>query len=278
VKKGPGFIRSRWFQILIGGIILFIATEQALKLTQNLNLIPTVLLLGAFVVPLTFVAYFYGQERAIDREVHREQSPLTMAAMCFLVGGILGVAAAATAEYATLQNTSFLRLFGVGFIEELAKLILPVIIFIRWQYRSEADGLLFGVACGMGFAALETMGYGLTTLIASRGDIGSFEEILFIRGLLAPAGHAAWTGFVCAVLWRERNRKARKVVNFTVVGAFILAVVLHSLWNGVYSFGGPTVGQLVIVVIGNLAVAAISLTLLFRRLRESRRLHIEQSS
>ncbi len=278
MKKGLGFLRSRWFQILVGGIILFIATEQALKLTQNLNLVPTVLLLGAFVVPLTFVAYFYGQERAIDREVHQAQSPITIAAMCFLVGGILGVAAAATIEYATLQNTSFLGLFGVGFIEEVVKLILPVIIFIRWQYRSEADGLLFGVACGMGFAALETMGYGLTTLIASRGDIGSFEEVLFIRGLLAPAGHAAWTGFVCAVLWRERNRKGRKVVNFTVVGAFIVAVILHSLWDIIYSFGGPTVGQLVIVVIGNLAVAAVSLTLLFRRLRESRRLHLEQPS
>lgn len=105
MKKGLGFLRSRWFQILVGGIILFIATEQALKLTQNLNLVPTVLLLGAFVVPLTFVAYFYGQERAIDREVHQAQSPITIAAMCFLVGGILGVAAAATIEYATLQNT-----------------------------------------------------------------------------------------------------------------------------------------------------------------------------
>ena len=278
MKKGLGFLHSRWFQILVGGIILFIATEQALKLTQNLNLIPTVLLLGAFVIPLTFVAYFYGQERAIDRDIHQQQSPLVIAGMCFLVGGILGVAAAATIEYATLGNTSFLRLLGVGFIEELAKLILPVIIFIRWRYRSEADGLLFGVASGMGFAALETMGYGLTALIASRGDIGAFEEVLFIRGLLAPAGHAAWTGLVCAVLWRERNRKGRKIINFTVVGAFMLAVVLHSLWNTIFSLGGATAIQLVIVIVGNLAVAAVSLTLLFRLLRESHRLHTGQSS
>jgi RsiW-degrading membrane proteinase PrsW (M82 family) len=278
VKKSPGFIRSRWFQILVIGIVLFIITEQALKLTQNLNLVPTVLLLGAFIVPLTFVAYFYGQERVIDRDIHQQQSPLTMAGLCFLIGGALGVAAAATLEYATLQHTSLLEMFGVGLIEEIVKLILPLIIFIRWRYHSEADGLLFGVASGMGFAALETMGYGLTTLIASGGDIGTFEEVLLIRGLLAPAGHAAWTGFVCAVLWRERNRKGRKVINVTVVGAFIIAVALHSLWNIISSLAGPTVIQFVIVITSNLAIAAVSLILLFRRLRESQQLHAEQSS
>jgi len=274
VKKSFGFLRSRWFHILIAGIVLFVITEQALKFTQNLNLVPTVLLLGAFIVPLAFVAYFYGQERSIDRDIHQQQTPLSAAGLCFLVGGILGVVAASTIEYATLQRLSVLVMVGVGLIEELAKLILPVIIFIRWQYRSEADGLLFGVASGMGFAALETMGYGLTTLITSGGDIGTFEEVLFVRGLLAPAGHAAWTGFVCAVLWRERNIKGRKVINFTVFGAFIIAVVLHSLWNSIFVLAGPTLLQVVIVIAGNLVVAGVSLTLLFRRLRESRHLQL----
>jgi len=123
----------------------------------------------------------------------------------------------------------------------------------------------------MGFAALETMGYGLTALIASRGSVGVLEEVLFIRGLLAPAGHAAWTGFICAVLWRERNRTTPKAFNFAVVGAFILAVVLHSLWDIINSLGGPTAAQFIIVIVGNVAIAAVSLTLLFRRLRESRR-------
>jgi len=40
----------------------------------------------------------------------------------------------------------------------------PPSLFSHWQYfyrsatDSEADGLFFGVTCGMGFAALETMG------------------------------------------------------------------------------------------------------------------------
>jgi protease PrsW len=52
----------------------------------------------------------------------------------------------------------------------------------------------------MGFAALETMGYGFVTLLASRGNLALLEEALLARGLASPAGHAAWTGLVCAVL------------------------------------------------------------------------------
>jgi protease PrsW len=271
-----GILGSGWFQIFIGGVILFIATEQALKLTGTPNLIPTVLLLGAFIVPITFVAYFYGKERSIDIEIHREQSPGITASLCFLVGGILGVAAAATVEYATLSSISFLSLLGVGFIEEAAKLIFPVVIFLRGKFRSEADGLLFGVACGMGFAALETMGYGLSALIASRGDIAIFEQVLFIRGLLAPAGHAAWTGFVCAVIWRERNRTGRSTLNASAFGAFFLAVILHSLWDTINSLSGPSFGQFLLVLFGNLVVASVSLTLLFRRLHESYRFRLDK--
>jgi RsiW-degrading membrane proteinase PrsW (M82 family) len=109
----------------------------------------------------------------------------------FLVGGMLGLAAAGLLEYGTLQNMSILGLFGVGLIEESAKLIFPIAMYIGWRYKHEADGLLFGVASGMGFAALETMGYALVSLIQSGGNIIVLEQVLFLRGLLSPAGHAA---------------------------------------------------------------------------------------
>jgi hypothetical protein len=32
---------------------------------------------------------------------------------------------------------------------------------------------------------------------ASGGNVGAAEQTLFIRGLLSPAGHAAWTGLTC---------------------------------------------------------------------------------
>ncbi len=47
-----------WFQIVLVGVVLFFGAEQALKLTGNINFVPTVILVGAFAIPLAMVAYF----------------------------------------------------------------------------------------------------------------------------------------------------------------------------------------------------------------------------
>jgi RsiW-degrading membrane proteinase PrsW (M82 family) len=258
------FIKSEWFRIFAGGALLFFVAEQALKFTGNPNLVPTVLLLGAFVVPVAFVAFFYGQERAVDKLLHVE-APLSIAAACFLIGGVTGVMTAGFVEYATLSKLTISSLFIVALIEESAKLIFPIAIYIRARYRSEADGLLFGVASGMGFAALETMGYGLVALIGSQGNVGVLEEILLIRGLLSPVGHAAWTGLICATLWRERELTG-KSFNPSVIWVFVLAVALHALWD-IAGFSQ----QAFISYAGYVIVGGISLILLIRKLREARR-------
>jgi len=254
---------QRWFQIFAGGILLFVITEQALRLTGNPNYFPTVILLGAFIVPVTFVSYFYEHVR--DRDI--SQSLLITA---FLAGGMLGLAAAGVVEYGALQKMSIGALFGVGFIEESAKLIFPIAMYIGWRYRHEADGLIFGIAAGMGFAALETMGYALVTLIQSRGDVATLEQVLFLRGLLSPAGHATWTGFVCAILWYEREMKGRITINFPVIGAFLLVVLLHALWDIVASLGRIPQSGFIITIIGNTVLALISLSLVIWRFRKAR--------
>lgn len=259
-----------WLQILIIGVMLFIATEEALRITANPNFFPTAILLGSFIVPATFVAYFYEHIK------HGEISPPLLTA-CFLIGGVLGIIAAGFLEYGALRGLSIPGLFGVGLIEESVKLIFPIIMYIGWRYQHEADGLLFGITAGMGFAALETMGYGLVSLIQSQGNVGALEQVLLIRGLLSPAGHAAWTGFVCAILWREREKKGHLTINFTVIGTFVLAVVLHALWDIINSLGGPTVGQFIIVIAGNIVIAGISLTLVIRKYREAKRRLVTQS-
>ncbi len=259
------FFRLRWFQILASGLMLFIATEEAFRITGNPNFFPTVILLGALLVPVSFVAYVY--ERVPAKEIS-----LSCMLICFLGGGAVGSVAAGLLEFQTIQKMGIPMLLVVGLVEEGAKLIFPMAQYVRGKYRSEADGLLFGVAAGMGFAALETMGYGLVALIQSGGNVGALEQVLLIRGLLSPAGHAAWTGFICAVMWRERERKGRVLLSPSIVGAFILAVVLHTLWDAVNSLGGPTLIQFIIVILGNLAIAGVSLTLIIRRMREARKL------
>ena len=255
-------LRRRWLQILVGGLVLFYLVERTLLATQSLNYVPSVLLLGAFLVPVAFLTYLY--ERLPEWGV-----PLPPLAVCFVWGGVLGTVVAGTLEYDLLRDLGVFALLGVGLIEEGAKLIFPLIFYFLGRYRSEGAGILLGVSTAMGFAALETMGYGFTTLLQSGGNLGVLDEVLIARGLTSPAGHAAWTGLVCAVLWRERAKAGRAVVNGKVVGAFATAVILHVLWDAFNLLSGTTFVGFLSLELLSLLVALVSLTLLIRRVREA---------
>lgn len=250
-------LRRRWLRTLIAGLVLLYFTEKVLVTTSNPNFVPSVILLGAFLVPVVFVTYLY--ERLPDWEV-----PLGPLATCFLWGGAVGTLVAGTLEYDLLRSVGIFTLLGVGLIEESAKLIFPLTYFLAGRYRSEASGILFGVASAMGFAALETMGYAFVTLLQSKGSLGALDEVLLVRGLMSPAGHAAWTGLVCAVLWRERLKAGHAVLNWRVGLAFLTAVILHALWD---TFNGLQGG----IALLSLGVALASLVFLIRRVREADR-------
>jgi protease PrsW len=260
------FVTRFWFLTFVSGGALFFISEKVLAYTENPNYFPTVIMLGAFLIPVTFVIYIY------EREDAWEISP-ALVAVTFLWGGAVGVLVAGFLEYDTLRELKvFPALLGVGFIEESAKLVLPVALFLTGRYRREADGLVFGAASGMGFAALETMGYGFVALIASQGNVGVLEDTLLIRGFLAPIGHGTWTGFVCAVLWRERERGGSTLrISSVAGGAFLIVVVLHAAWDSSASLEGPTLVESLGLELLTLAVALVSLVLFIRIVREAGR-------
>ncbi len=75
----------------------------------------------------------------------------------------------------------------VGLIEEAAKLIVPFILLLFLRRLDPRAGVIIGGASGMGFATLETMGYGFTALL-SHGSWAALEKTLLLRALLSPAG------------------------------------------------------------------------------------------
>jgi RsiW-degrading membrane proteinase PrsW (M82 family) len=217
---GPALLRP-WLLVLIGGAVLWAALTWATVHTGNINLVPSVIVLGAFLGPVAFVAYVY--ERA-------GEVPLPTLLVCFVTGGALGVTGASLLEYRTMMDYGALPTLAIGLSEEACKLLVPLAIFVTGRYRREADGLLIGVASGMGFAAFETMGYGLTMLLLSQGQIDEVVKLLFVRGVLAPAGHAAWTGVLCATLWHARLHGGWRSAA-AVVSAYLTVVLLHALWD-----------------------------------------------
>ena len=108
------------------------------------------------------------------------------------------------------------------------------------------------------------MGYAFTTLIKSGGNITDTVDILLLRGFLSPAGHMAWTGIAAAALYAAAaTRRRREVMHF--VGAFVVAVVLHTLWDSQSS------------LIGTAVVAVVSLAMLAFTAHRAARVALEPS-
>jgi RsiW-degrading membrane proteinase PrsW (M82 family) len=259
-----GLLRRGWLQILLSGLVLLVLVERALVATSSPNYVPSVILLGAFLVPVAFVTYLYER-------LPRWEVPLPAVAVCFVWGGVLGTVVAGTLEYDVAKALNFLPKLAIGLIEESAKLIVPLIFYFLGRYRSEAAGIVLGVATAAGFAGLETMGYGFVSLLASKGNLGVLDEVLLVRGLSSPAGHMSWTGLVCAVLWRERLKAGHATLNWRVLGAFLTAAVLHALWDTFVGVGSTNLVGFLGVTLLSLLVALVSLVLLIRRVREARR-------
>ena len=92
--------------------------------------------------------------------------------------------------------------------------------------------MIIGIASGMGFATLETMGYGFSALLQSR-SIADLDQTLLLR---APARRRPATS-PGPVSRRPRSGgsprpggEGRAVGLF--VAAFAASVALHALWDG----------------------------------------------
>ena len=218
--------RYGWLVVLLLGGGLFKLDEQTLVHTGDPNYVPSVVLIGAAVVPLAFVAFVYGRRLPYD-------VPTGVVVATALVGGVVGTVVAGSWEFETLRRFGVLPTLGIAVIEELSKLLTPLLILFVLPYRRTADGLLLGVASGAGFAALETMGYGFVVLLRSGGDVGATAHLLLLRGVLSPAAHMAWTGITAAALFacREDHWRFGSIVRFVIVLG--IAVTLHALWDSV---------------------------------------------
>jgi hypothetical protein len=54
-----GLLRRRWLQLLLSGLVLLFLVERTLVATGDPNYVPSAILLGAFLVPVTFTTYLY---------------------------------------------------------------------------------------------------------------------------------------------------------------------------------------------------------------------------
>ena len=214
--------RREWAQIFVGGFALWLTCLVVTLLTANANLVPTLILLGSFLVPVTFVVWSF--ERWRDADLTAE-----LMVKAFVVGGLLGVLAAAVLE------PSPVLFLGVGLIEEAAKLGALVFVARHLARRHGRDGFVLGAAVGLGFAAFESAGYAFNALLTVKGlSLTALVETELVRSVLAPFGHGLWTAILGGVLFREA-RAGRFRFNRVVLLMFLWVSVLHALWDYTHS-------------------------------------------
>ncbi|HMN29798.1 MAG TPA: PrsW family glutamic-type intramembrane protease, partial [Caldilineaceae bacterium] len=152
-----------------------------------------------------------------------------------------------------------------------AKILGVIVIAWNMRHDAEIDGIILGSAAGMGFAALESMGYAFTGFLRSGGSLSVTVYLTLIRAVMSPLGHGTWTAILASVLFREaRNGHFR--LNWKVLGAYATVVLLHTMWDllpfVMASFLLPGLD----LFIGQLTVGLIGLLILWRRWREGLRL------
>ncbi|MEW2355492.1 PrsW family glutamic-type intramembrane protease [Spirillospora sp. NPDC029432] len=216
---------QNWQRILWIGLTLWAATVVVTLLTANTNLVPTVILLGSFLVPVTFVVWAYEHGRS-------PQVTVPMLFRAFVVGGVLGVLGAALLE-AYLLRPSLWMYVGVGLIEEAAKLAALLVVARNLHPRTMRDGLVLGATVGFGFAAFESSGYAFNAMLTVEGlSLGALVETEVLRGLLAPVGHGLWTAILGGVAFAASDRRWR--VTPPLVGAYLGVSLLHALWDSMH--------------------------------------------
>jgi protease PrsW len=240
--QGRGWA-PRWWLVLPIGIVLWAATVADAFYTNNLILLPTVVLLGSFLVPVTGVVWY------LDHDPSPALSPRRIV-LAFILAGVLGALAASILEYWLVFGSGLLGLLKVGFIEELVKGVLVVVFALGLRSFTTRDGMVLGATVGFGFAALESSGYALASLFVVQGNqlFLSLPSVVLnelVRGLLAPFGHGLWTAILGGVIFHVAHN-GRLRPSLAVLVTYVGVALLHAAFD---LFGG-IVGYIVISIIG----------------------------
>jgi RsiW-degrading membrane proteinase PrsW (M82 family) len=215
---------------------------------------PIALLLGLLTATIP-VPIYIALVLWVDRY---EAEPLWMLATAFCWGALFAPFFAflfnttSEAIIAALTNPkageAFAAVISAPIVEETGKAFI-LFIFFFWK-KDEFDGVVDGIV----YASLSALGFAMTENIlyygrASGGGTEALTFTLVIRGFFAPFSHPLFTSLtgIGLGLARQSNNLGMKI--FTPLVGLIMAIVMHSVWNGSLVFGGSPFFILMYVVV-----------------------------
>ena len=234
---------------------------------------PVALMLGLITatipVPLYIILVLW-----IDRY---EAEPLWMLATAFFWGALIAT------FFAFLLNTTsagivnslananaaeaFAAVISAPIVEEIGKAFI-LFIFFFWK-KDEFDGVVDGIV----YASMTALGFAMTENIlyygkaANEGGGDALTLVWIIRGFFAPFSHPLFTSLtgIGLGLARQSNNIAVKVL--TPVVGLLMAIFMHSIWNGSAVFGGGAIFILtyILVMVPAFVIMLVVIGLALRR-------------
>ena len=219
-------------------------------------------------VPLYLVLVLW-----IDRY---EAEPLWMLAIAFFWGAVVAVFIAfvfntassvmvAAMTRSVEAGETFGAVISAPIVEESAKaLILFILFFRKDEFDGVVDGIVYAAMAGLGFAMTENIQYYGRAALNDGG--GGLTAVFILRGTLAPFSHPLFTSMTGIGLGVARQSRSAFVKLMAPVVGLLLAISMHSIWNGsVAIFGG--LGFLLAYLIIMVPAFVIMLVVIFLALR-----------
>jgi RsiW-degrading membrane proteinase PrsW (M82 family) len=207
-----------------------------LFMAGNPMIIPGIILLGTFSMPVVCITFF------LETNISRNISVLKVMGL-FVFGGVFSLLFTHLISPYFVGLESILQASIAGITEEPAKLLI-LLFFVgnNRKYPYILNGVLLGATVGAGFAAFESAGYAFVTFLSKAFSdktewidlVLSMLDNIFLRGYLAPFMHIVWTALIGGALWTVRGLgrfEFEMLFKQRVVATFLLSVFLHMLWN-----------------------------------------------
>src|SRR6202171_14672 len=231
-----------WWAVFLIGLVMWAAAFGVARVTRNVILLPTIVLLGSFLVPVTAVVWY------LDHDPSPALSPRRILA-AFIIAGVFGVLGASLVEY-WLVSAGILGAFEVGLIEEAVKGVFIAIVALGMRPFPIRDGIALGATAGFGFVGLESSGYALASLFVVQGgqlslSLTSVVITELIRGVLSPFGHGMWSAILGAAIFSAAARRGHLRLSRGVIGTYLAVSVLHGAFDSINGILGYVVFSLI---------------------------------
>ena len=254
IRTPPRISAIRLALAIVAGLVALVLGLLVL-LVIGIETGPVALLLGLVAatipVPLYIVLVLW-----IDRY---EAEPLWMLATAFFWGALVATFFAfilnttsggiVTALADAKAGEAFAAVISAPIVEETGKAII-LFIFFFWK-KDEFDGVIDGIV----YASMTALGFAMTENILYYGKaaaMGGGEALtltLIIRGFFAPFSHPLFTSLtgIGLGLARQSSNIALKVL--TPIIGLLMAIFMHSIWNGSAVFGGGGIFVLTYIIV-----------------------------